>query len=65
MKSLETIKGIQIELSLVELYKDEVLYLQLLEKLTGLGFHLVGIEPGWYDDKTGKLIQFDGILFRE
>ena len=64
-KSLSKIHGLQIELSLMTLYKDQSLYLKILEFLNEAGFDVWGIQPGFKDNKTGRLLQFDAILFRQ
>ena len=61
---LSKIKGMQIELSLVPLYKSQLLFLDMLVYITNLGFELWDISPGFRDRQSGKLLQFDGIFFR-
>jgi len=63
--SLNKIKGIQIEMSIEELYKDEMLYLNMIQLLVSYGFNLCSLENGFYNQKTGKLLQVDGVFFRE
>jgi FkbM family methyltransferase len=64
-ESLKKIKGIQIEMSLEELYKEETLFLEMIEILKNLGFNLYSIENGFFNSSTGKLLQIDGIFFRD
>jgi len=64
-KSIENITGIQIEMSIVPLYKDELLFDEMIKYVSGLGFMLMSIEPGFTDQRTGQLLQFDGIFFRK
>ena len=61
---LPKIKGVQIELSLVPLYENQLLFLGMLDYITNLGFELWDISPGFRDKQSGKLLQFDGIFFR-
>jgi len=61
---LPKIKGVQIELSLVPLYENQLLFLGMLDYITNLGFELWDISPGFRDIQSGKLLQFDGIFFR-
>lgn len=61
---LSKIKGIQIELSLVPLYENQLLFRDMLDYITSLGFELWDILPGFRDKQSGKLLQFDGIFFR-
>ncbi|TDB58643.1 FkbM family methyltransferase [Arundinibacter roseus] len=64
-KSLANVMGIQIEMSIVELYKGEILFKEMLEKLNNLGFGLIDIKQGFYDPKTLDLYQIDGLFFRK
>lgn len=63
-RSLMEIKGLQIELSMVELYQGETLIHEMLLMIKSLGFTCCSLEPGFYDKKTGQLLQVDGIFFR-
>lgn len=64
----ETLKskvtGLQIELSISPLYEDSYDYLYFISILNQMDFELCSIEPGFYDKKSGKLLQFDGIFFK-
>ena len=62
---LGKIKGIQMELSLVPLYKGQTLFREMLDKLEHLGYELHAIVPGFTDFETGRLLQMDGIFFRK
>ena len=65
LKSLDRIKGIQIEMSIEELYEQEPLFNEMKDFIEGFGFVLHSLENGFYNEKTGKLLQVDGIFFRE
>jgi len=63
----ETIKQatvLQLELSLVELYQDQKLFLEMINKVNSLGFDLWGIEPAFIDSNTGRMLQVDAIFLR-
>ena len=64
-KSLPHITGMQLELSIAELYKDAPGYLEMLKLIESAGFSLYSIENGFFDKKTGRLLQFDGVFFRK
>lgn len=64
VKSLSAINFIQIELSLIELYRGQTTYLEMCRSLNDFGFHMIGVEPGFTDSTTGQLLQFDGIFRR-
>jgi FkbM family methyltransferase len=61
---LPNILGLQVELSLTHLYKDEVLYDEMIVFLSELGFNLYAIIPGFTDTTTGKMLQMDGLFLR-
>lgn len=62
---LNKTKGLQLELSLVELYHGEELMIEMCARLKKMGFRLYSLEPGFYDEKSGQLLQTDGIFFKE
>ncbi|WP_438968733.1 FkbM family methyltransferase [Nonlabens sp.] len=62
---LKNIKVIQIEMSIIPLYLGEKTFEDMLSYLKSLNFKLVSIEPGFYSDKTGQLLQVDGIFINE
>lgn len=62
---LEKVVGLQIELSLLPLYEGQRTYLQVLEWLSQRGFGLWGLLPGFVDRSSGRLMQFDGVLFKD
>jgi len=64
-KSLKSIKGLQLELSLVELYQGETLITEMLNIIKDLGFTIYSLEPGFYDKTTGQLLQVDGVFYRK
>jgi FkbM family methyltransferase len=57
--------GVQLELSLVPLYKEQRLYRDLIGQLDGLGFQLWSISPAFVDPDTGRLLQIDATFFRD
>jgi FkbM family methyltransferase len=57
--------GLQIELSLIPLYEESETYDTIISLLERFGFRLYSIEPGFYNKQTGRLLQFDGIFFKE
>ncbi len=62
---LSEIQGIQVELSLVPLYKGQLLFQEMLKFLEELGYELHAVIPGFTDPKTGRLLQIDGIFFKK
>lgn len=63
-KSLEYIKGIQIEMSLVPLYEGSLLFSEMKLLLEKKGFELYSLESGFTDPESGRLLQVDGIFFK-
>ena len=63
-ESLKHVKGVQVEMSIEELYQDEMLYLDMLLYMKKLGFDLCSLENGFYNEKSGKLLQVDGVFFK-
>lgn len=62
--SLPSIIGIQLEMSIVPLYSNELLMADMLDYLSERNFSLHSLENGFADPKTGQLLQVDGIFFR-
>ena len=64
-KSLEFIKGIQIEMSFIPSYEGAITFDKMKAKLNHLGFHLLALENGFYDKKTGKQLEIDGVFYKD
>ncbi len=62
---LERIQTLQLEMSLIPLYEGEWLFRELYELLEEKGYTLVFIEPAFADERTGQVLQIDGIFHRE
>lgn len=62
--SLDQIDTIQLEMSLVPLYQNELLFGPMHDLLTSEGYTLVSLEPGFWDHDSGQLLQTDGIYHR-
>jgi FkbM family methyltransferase len=61
---LDRVRGLEIELSLVELYEGQALIGAMLSRLDELGFACVGLEPEFVDPSTGHVLQMDGLFVR-
>ncbi|BCO52674.1 MULTISPECIES: FkbM family methyltransferase [Mycobacterium avium complex (MAC)] len=57
--------GMQLELSFLPLYEGGMLAREALELAESLGFTLMGLMPGFADPRDGRMLQADGIFFRE
>jgi FkbM family methyltransferase len=63
--TLPYIKGIQLEMSLVPLYEGELVVEDMLAFMGSMNYSLYNVMPGFADPKTGRLLQMDGLFFRE
>lgn len=63
-QSLKCINTIQMEMSLIPLYKGEVLFFDMCAFMREKGYTLVALEDGFSDPKSGQLLQVDGIFHR-
>ena len=64
-ESLKKIKIIQLEMSVVPLYENEMLINDMINYLDNLGFQLFSLENGFSNATTGQLLQVDGIFVRK
>lgn len=62
--SLNNIEGLQIEMSIEQLYEGEKLICEMIGYLGAKGYKLMSIEPGSVDYSTGQMFQVDGIFFK-
>ena len=63
-KLLPQVSGVQLELSVAQLYDGQVLYLEMLQWLQARGFNLWSVIPGFVDPSSVRMLQFDGVFFR-
>jgi len=61
---LKHITGVQLELSVVPLYESQQLYDYFFQYMKEAGFYLWALVPGFSNEKSGQILQFDGIFFR-
>lgn len=61
---LQDIVGLQVELSLTQVYEGAPVFLDMLTLLSEQGFVLMSIESGFTDRRTGRMLQADGVFFR-
>ncbi|WP_322861314.1 FkbM family methyltransferase [Mycobacterium europaeum] len=57
--------GMELELSFLPLYEGGMLIREALDLVYSLGFTLTGLLPGFTDPRNGRMLQADGIFFRE
>lgn len=63
-KSLDKIKGLQMELSLLPLYQGETLMQDMISLLRQDGYRLMLLGSGHQDYFTGELLQVEAIFFK-
>ena len=63
-KLMSQIVGLQVEISLVPLYKGQCLFDEMLKKLKNYGFELWSISTVFSDPNTGQLLQVDGVIVK-
>jgi FkbM family methyltransferase len=63
-QSLPRVQGVQLEMSLVPLYRGEATYADLLGEMSAQGFQLMSVEPAFRDPRSGQLLAMDGVFFR-
>jgi FkbM family methyltransferase len=56
--------GLQLELSLAPLYDGQILYRELIDWLGEKGFELWSVMPGFVQKSSGRMLQMDGVFFR-
>lgn len=61
---LDAVCALQLELSVTPLYDGAPSMRQMLELCERLGFELFGLHPGFYDMRSGRLLQADGFFLR-
>ena len=62
---LGSVKAIEVEMSLQPLYEGQMLYLPMIDFLLGRGYNLASVVPGFQDECSGRVLQFDGVFLRE
>lgn len=61
---MDRVLGVQLELSLVPLYREQTLLPDLVKYMEAMGFILMSLETGFSDPDSGQLLQVDGVFFR-
>jgi hypothetical protein len=64
-KTLPSFRGVRTEMSLVALYEGQALMDEIAELICRHGFELWLIEPGFHDPHSRRLLQLDGVYFRD
>jgi FkbM family methyltransferase len=62
---LKSVSAMQLELSVVPLYQGAPDLRRILGLCEKLGFQLYGLIPGFFEEKTGRLLQMDGLFLKD
>lgn len=62
---LDKIVGLQVELDLTPLYEGGLVIEEMIARLRELGFSLYRLVPGFTDRRSKRMLQVNGIFFRE
>lgn len=62
--TLSRFAAVRTEMSLVPLYEGQALMPEMIELLTGHGFELWYVEPGFIEPESRRLLQLDGLFMR-
>lgn len=65
VETLKKARGVLCELSLIQLYEGQHLWLQIIDRLEGVGFRLWAIQPGFTDLKKGRTLQVDAVFIKD
>lgn len=63
--TLKRVVGAQIELSLTPLYTGQALYRNIIDHMSAHGFSLWGVLPGFTDPVSGRMLQMDGVFYKD
>jgi FkbM family methyltransferase len=64
LHSLKRFDLVMLELSLTELYRGQRLWLEVIERMAGLGYSVWLIQPEFVDPRTGRSLQVNGLFAR-
>jgi FkbM family methyltransferase len=63
-QQLDRVAGVQVELALTKLYEGDSPWREVVDHLEERGLRLAGVEPGFEDPETGRMLQADGVFVR-
>ena len=63
-RTLAACRAVVTEMSLVPLYKGQMLVREMWDALVSAGFEAWSLEPGFRDPRTGRMLQIDGLFVK-
>ena len=63
LEILPRMQGIEIELSFAPLYKDQMLFAEMISMIESMGFYLHDLKP-FFEDKSGRVLQAEALFFK-
>ena len=63
--TLPLVRGVLVELSLAPLYEGECLWMEMIKRLEAEGFVLWAFEPVYFNPNDGRILQVDGVFYRD
>jgi len=62
--TLQNVRGILLEVSLIELYAGQRLWKDVIQRIEKEGFEIWAIKQAFSDPKTGRVLQYDIAFFK-
>lgn len=60
----DRLQALEVELSFVRLYEGQPLFAEVFNRLAGMQFHCIGLDPVLTQPSNGHLLQVDGLFIR-
>ena len=64
IENFDNIEGMQVEMSLINLYENQMIFEDLYKKIKTQGYELWDFRRGFSNVKNGRIFQMDGIFFK-
>ncbi len=62
---MSRLAAVQVELSIIPVYRGQLDYRAMIERLDGWGFQPVLFLPGYFNKRTARMLEMDGVFVRE
>ena len=64
LKVMPQVRGLELEMSLAELYEGQMLFKELLSYVEDLGFYPFDFQRGFYDKTNLQMLQINALFFK-